>query len=150
MIWKPHATVAAIVEKDGKYLMVEEDVEGEIVYNQPAGHLDPNENLIDAVIRETREETGWLFKPEALVGIYLWQQPATERTFLRFAFAGQCSDHQKDQTLDDGILRALWMSKDELLQSRKLRSPMVIKNIDDYVAGKRYSLDVLSTVDFAR
>ncbi len=150
MIWKPHATVAAIVEKDGKYLMVEEDVEGEIVYNQPAGHLDPNENLIDAVIRETREETGWLFKPEALVGIYLWQQPATERAFLRFAFTGQCSDHQKDQALDDGILRALWMSKDELLQSRKLRSPMVIKNIDDCVAGKRYPLDVLSTVDFAR
>ncbi len=149
MIWKPHATVAAIIEKDGKYLMVEEDVEGEIVYNQPAGHLDPNENLIDAVIRETREETAWLFKPEALVGIYLWQQPGTERTFLRFAFMGQCSDRREDQALDDGILRALWMSKDELLQSKKLRSPMVIKNIDDYVAGRRYPLDVLSTVDYA-
>ena len=150
MIWKPHATVAAIVEKDGKYLMVEEDVEGEIVYNQPAGHLDPDENLIDAVIRETREETAWLFEPEALVGIYLWQQPGTERTFLRFAFCGQCSDHQEDQALDEGILRALWMSKDELLQSSKLRSPMVIKNIDDYVVGIRYPLDVLSTVDFAK
>ncbi len=149
MIWKPHATVAAIVEKDDRFLMVEEDVEGEIVYNQPAGHLDPNENLIDAVIRETREETAWLFKPEALVGIYLWQQPGTERTFLRFAFVGQCSDHQQDQALDEGILRALWMSKDELLQSGKLRSPMVIKNIDDYVAGKRYPLDVLSTVEYA-
>ena len=150
MIWKPHATVAAIVEKDGQYLMVEEDVEGEIVYNQPAGHLDPGEDLIEAVIRETREETAWLFEPEALVGIYLWQQPETERTFLRFAFCGQCSDHQENQVLDDGILRALWMSKDELLQSRKLRSPMVIKYIDDYVAGNRHPLDLLSTVDYEK
>jgi 8-oxo-dGTP pyrophosphatase MutT (NUDIX family) len=148
MIWKPHATVAAIVEKDGRYLMVEEDVEGEIVYNQPAGHLEPGENLVDAVIRETREETAWLFEPEAIVGITLWQQPGTERTFLRFAFCGQCSDHRENQPLDDGILKAAWMSKDELLQSKKLRSPMVMKNIDDYAAGIRYPLDLLSTVDF--
>ena len=131
MIWKPHATVAAIVEKDGKFLMVEEDIEGDIVYNQPAGHLDPNENLIDAVIRETQEETAWLFKPEALVGIYLWEQPHKDRTFLRFAFCGQCSNHQADQELDDGILNALWMSKEEVSQCKKLRSPMVIKNIED-------------------
>ena len=97
MIWKPHATVAAIVEKDGKYLMVEEDIEGDIVYNQPAGHLEPNENLIDAVIRETQEETAWLFKPEALIGIYLWEQPNKGRTFLRFAFCGQCSNHHAKQ-----------------------------------------------------
>lgn len=150
MIWKPHATVAAIVENDGKFLMVEENVEGEIVYNQPAGHLDPNEDLIEAVVRETREETAWLFKPEALIGVYLWEQPKTDRTFLRFAFCGQCSDHQENQSLDTGILRALWMSRDELLDSKKLRSPMVIKNIDDYLAGKRYPLDVLSTVDFLK
>lgn len=149
MIWKPHVTVAAIVENNGKFLMIEENVEGEVVYNQPAGHLDPNENLIDAVIRETREETAWLFKPEALLGVYLWKQPGKDRTFLRFAFCGLCSDFCEDQALDDGILRALWMSRDELLQSKKLRSPMVIKNIDDYLAGKRYPLDVLSTVDFA-
>lgn len=149
MIWKPHATVAAIVENNGKFLMVEEDVEGEVVYNQPAGHLDPNENLIDAVIRETREETAWLFEPEALLGVYLWEQPGKDRTFLRFAFCGPCSDFREDQTLDDGILRTLWMSRDELLQSKKLRSPMVIQNIDDYLAGKRYPLDVLSTVEFA-
>ena len=148
MIWKPHTTVAAIVEKDGKYLMVEEDIEGDIVYNQPAGHLDPNEDLIEAVIRETQEETAWLFKPEALVGIYLWEQPHKDRTFLRFAFCGECSNHQADQKLDDGILNALWMSKDELLQSKKLRSPMVIKNIEDYQAGIRYPLEMLSTVDF--
>lgn len=148
MIWKPHATVAAITEKNGKFLIVEENVEGEIVYNQPAGHLDPKETLIDAVIRETREETAWRFHPEALVGIYLWEQPNTDRTFLRFAFCGKCDDHHEDQTLDDGILRALWMSKEELLQSNRLRSPMVIKNIDDYVAGKRLPLDTLTNVSF--
>lgn len=148
MIWKPHATVAAIVETNGKFLIVEENVEDEIVYNQPAGHLEPKENLIEAIIRETREETAWRFQPEALVGIYLWEQPNTDRTFLRFAFCGQCDDYHEDQPLDKGILRSLWMSKDELLQSKKLRSPMVIKNIDDYISGKRYPLSTLSTVDF--
>jgi 8-oxo-dGTP pyrophosphatase MutT (NUDIX family) len=148
MIWKPHATVAAIVETNGKFLIVEENVEGEIVYNQPAGHLEPKENLIEAIIRETREETAWRFQPEALVGIYLWEQPNTDRTFLRFAFCGQCDDYHEDQPLDKDILRSLWMSKDELLQSKKLRSPMVIKNIDDYISGKRYPLSTLSTVDF--
>jgi len=147
MIWKPHATVAAIVERDGKYLMVEEDADGCIVYNQPAGHLDPGENLIQAAVRETQEETAWLFKPEALVGIYVWDQPETERTFLRFAFCGQCSQHDKDQKLDDGILRALWLSKDELLQqSDKLRSPLVLECINDYQQGKRYPLDLLSYI----
>jgi 8-oxo-dGTP pyrophosphatase MutT (NUDIX family) len=150
MIWKPHATVAAIIEREGKFLIVEENVEDEIVYNQPAGHLEPNENLIEAVVRETREETAWRFQPEALLGIYLWQQPNTERTFLRFAFCGQCDDYQGNQALDEGILRALWMSRDELLQSKKLRSPMVIQNIDDYRSGKRYPLDILSTVDFEK
>ena len=150
MIWKPHATVAAIVEKDGKFLMVEEDVNGEIVYNQPAGHLEPEESLIDAVVRETQEETAWKFTPEALVGVYLWPQPNTDRTFLRFAFCGTCSDHQPEQVLDEGILQALWVSKEELQNSKKLRSPMVIKNIDDYLAGQRFPLDILTTVDYEK
>ncbi|MDH5611991.1 MAG: NUDIX hydrolase [Gammaproteobacteria bacterium] len=150
MTWKPHATVAAIIEREGKFLIVEEDIKGEIVYNQPAGHLDPEENLIEAVIRETREETAWLFTPTALVGIYLWPQPNTQRTFLRFAFCGTCSDFDAEQRLDVGILRALWLSKDELLNSKKLRSPMVMQNIDDYLAGQRYPLDILSTVDFGK
>ncbi|MDH5710931.1 MAG: NUDIX hydrolase [Gammaproteobacteria bacterium] len=150
MTWKPHATVAAIIEDNGKFLMVEEKINGKIVYNQPAGHLDPNEDLIEAVIRETQEETGWQFTPEALVGIYLWQQPGTHKAFLRFAFTGSCSNHQPDQPLDEGILQALWLSRDELLGNIKLRSPMVIKNIDDYLAGQRYPLDILTTVDYAR
>ena len=150
MTWKPHATVAAIVEREGKFLMVEEEVYGEIVYNQPAGHLDPGESLIDAVIRETREETAWLFTPESLLGIYLWPQPKTNRSFLRFAFCGTCSDHQSEQMLDEGILRALWLSKEELQHSKKLRSPMVIQNIDDYLSGQRYPLEILSTVDYEK
>ena len=94
MIWKPHATVAAIIERDNKFLMVEEDIEGKIQLNQPAGHLDPDETLIDACIRETQEETAWTFHPEHLVGVYLWKQPNTEKTFLRFAMCGTCSDHK--------------------------------------------------------
>lgn len=150
MTWKPHATVAAVVEREGKFLIVEESVHGEIVYNQPAGHLDPHEDLIDAVIRETREETAWRFTPQALIGIYLWPQPNTQRTFLRFAFCGTCSDFHADQALDEGIMRALWMSRDELHNSKKLRSPMVIQNIDDYLAGQRYPLDILSTVNYTK
>ncbi|HHO59669.1 MAG TPA: NUDIX hydrolase [Thiotrichales bacterium] len=142
MIWKPHATVAAIIEREGKFLMVEELIEGEKIYNQPAGHLDPDENLIDAVIRETREETAWQFTPEALTGIYLWQHPENAQTFLRVAFCGQCHNHNADQPLDEGVLAAHWLSLDEIKQQR-LRSPMVIKNIEDYLAGKRYPLELL-------
>lgn len=148
MIWKPHATVAAIIEREGKFLMVEENVEGKVVYNQPAGHLEPNETLVEAVVRETREETAWCFQPDALLGIYLWAQPETNRTFLRFAFCGRCADFHEDQELDDDIIRSLWMSKEELIQSEKLRSPMVIQNIDDYMSEVRYPLDILSTVHF--
>ncbi len=144
MIWKPHATVAAIIERDGKFLMVEEDVEGAVVYNQPAGHLDPGESLIHAAVRETREETAWQFRAEAMVGIYLWEQPDTKRTFLRFAFCGEAVDHDTQQALDDGILRTLWLSRDDLAaMPNKIRSPMVISCIDDYLAGKRYPLDIL-------
>jgi len=145
MIWKPHATVAAVIEREGRFLMVEEDSEGAIVYNQPAGHLDPNESLIEAAIRETREETAWGFQPEAIVGIYRWLHEPTERTYLRVCFTGQCHDHRLEQTLDDGILQALWLSRDELLaREDKLRSPLVMRCIDDYLAGHRYPLQILS------
>ena len=146
-IWKPHATVAAVIEQDGRYLMVEEKVEGEIVYNQPAGHLDPGESLIDAVIRETREESAWRFAPEALTGVYLWDQPGSSRTFLRFAFCGAHSHHDPEQALDNGILRALWMTREELAaKPDQLRSPLVLSCIDDYAAGKRYPLDILRVI----
>ena len=151
MTWKPHATVAAIFEQDNKFLMVEELIRGKKLYNQPAGHLDPDETLIDAVIRETREETAWLFTPEHITGIYQWKQPATEtneeRTFLRVAFCGTCSDFDESLTLDDGILQAVWKSRDELMGDKiTLRSPMIINCIDDYLANKRYPLDLLTHV----
>ena len=143
-VWKPHATVAAVIERDGKFLIVEEESEGKIVYNQPAGHLDPDESIIDAVIRETREETAWCFHPQAITGIYRWEQKTKKQTFLRVAFCGDCDDHHEEQLLDDGIIRAIWMSRDELMQQQdKLRSPMVIKCIDDYLQGHRYPLELL-------
>lgn len=144
MIWKPHATVAAIIEKNGHFLMVEEDSDGQIVFNQPAGHLDPGESFIEAVIRETREETAWQLHPEAIIGLYRWQHPNLNRTYTRIAFSGQCDNHDPDQILDQGIIRAVWMTREELLSiPDKLRSPMVIRCIDDYLAGKRYPLELL-------
>ena len=136
-IWKPHATVAAVIERDNKFLIVEEESDGRVVYNQPAGHLDPDESLVEAAIRETREETAWQFHPQAITGIYRWQQKDRGRTYLRVSFCGGCDDHQPEQTLDKGIIRAVWMSRQELLQQQdKLRSPMVLQCIDDYLAGQ--------------
>ena len=148
MVWKPHVTVAAIAEKDGKFLIVEERVDGQLVYNQPAGHLDPGESLIEAVIRETFEETAWTFRPEALVGIQLWRHPAKkDESYLRFSFCGACQEHHSRQPLDTGIERALWLSREQLGDNRhRLRSPMVLRSIDDYLEGNRYSMDMLEHI----
>lgn len=121
--------------------MVEEEADGQTVINQPAGHLEAGESLLDAAIRETLEETAWRFAPSALTGVYRWQHPDKDITFLRFCFTGEVSDHDPARTLDDGILRALWLSREELA-TRNLRSPMVLRCVDDYLAGKRYPLDV--------
>jgi len=147
MIWKPHVTVAAIAENDGKFLIVEEMVDGQRVYNQPAGHLDSGESLVEAVIRETLEETAWSFQPEALVGIQLWRHPVDSESYLRFSFCGSCYDHDKNQLLDHGIEQAVWLSRDELVDNNhKLRSPMVLRSIDDYLEGRRYGLDILEHI----
>lgn len=146
MVWKPHATVAAIIERDDRFLMVEEISDGQRVINQPAGHLDPDESLIDAVIRETREETAWQFLPEAITGIYLWKHPVNGESFLRVTFCGSCKNHDPTQPLDDGIQAAVWKTRKELIQQANLRSPMVINCIDDYLAGKRFPLDMLIDV----
>lgn len=147
-IWKPHATVAAIIERDKRFLIVQETAGGEIVYNQPAGHLDPHESLLEASIRETREETGWQFIPEYISGIYRWEQPITHECFLRVAFVGSCHDYKKDLPLDTGIIQALWLSRDELeANSSQLRSPLVLRCIDDYLSGKKYPLNLLSDVE---
>lgn len=144
MPWKPHVTVAAVVERNGRFLIVEEVSDGQQVYNQPAGHLDEGESLIKAAVRETREETAWSFSPEALVGIYRWHNPDSNRTYLRVCFTGQCTSHDPSQPLDAGILRAAWLSRAELSASGRLRSPLVLRCIDDYLAGTRYPLSLLS------
>ncbi len=147
MTWKPHVTVAAIAEREGRFLMIEEAVDGKRVYNQPAGHLDPGESLVEAVIRETFEEAAWTFEPEALVGIQLWRNPENGESYLRFSFCGACLEHHPQQPLDQGIEQAVWLSRDELANKpQKLRSPMVLRSIDDYLAGQRYSLDILAHI----
>ena len=146
-IWKPHATVAAIIERDNRFLMVEETAGGQTVFNQPAGHLDPNESLIEAAIRETQEETAWQFTPEYISGIYRWDQHSTNRCFLRVAFVGSCKNHNENQPLDNGIIRALWLSREELAaRPEKLRSPLVLRCIDDYFEGKKYPLQLLTDI----
>jgi 8-oxo-dGTP pyrophosphatase MutT (NUDIX family) len=147
MVWKPHVTVAAIAERDGRFLVVEEHVRGKQVFNNPAGHLEPDESFIQAVRRETLEETGWEFEPDAITGIYLWKNPEVDATFVRVAFHGRCLRHRPDQPLDKGIVAPHWLSRAELADgTRPLRSPMVLHCIDDALAGRRYPLDVLSHV----
>ncbi len=129
--------------------MVEElDGDGKTVFNQPAGHLEEAESLLDAVVRETREETGWGFTPQTLIGIYRWQVRPAEATYLRFCFHGSCYDHRPEQPLDNGILRAVWLSRDDLAANPKqLRSPMVLRCIDDYLAGCRYPLELINDLE---
>lgn len=145
MQWKPHVTVAAIARREDRFLIVEEEENDLIVLNQPAGHLDQGETLVDAVKREVLEETAWDFLPEAITGIYLHHNPRTDITYLRVCFYGSCSTHHPEQQLDHGILRALWMDRDELVASRdRLRSKMVLRCIDDFLTGKRYPLEILN------
>ncbi|OGI43745.1 MAG: NUDIX hydrolase [Candidatus Muproteobacteria bacterium RBG_16_64_11] len=144
MIWKPNVTVAAIVERDGRFLLVEEQADGAVVLNQPAGHLDEGETLIDAVIRETIEETAWHIEPTALLGVYRWPHPAKPLTYLRFAFIARALREDTGRTLDKDILRALWLSADELRAERaRHRSPLVERCLRDYLSGLRYPLDLL-------
>ena len=117
MIWKPNVTVAAVVEQGGKFLLVEEQTSGGMLFNQPAGHLEPAESIIQGAIRETLEETGYTFTPQWVLGIYRWHSHADNITFLRFAFAGSVSDHDPDRTLDAGIVRAAWFSPDEIRET---------------------------------
>jgi len=148
MGWNPEVTVAAVVLRAGRFLVVEERIDNKLVLNQPAGHLEPGETLLAAVIREAREETAWRFEPQALVGTYLWRSPRTGRGFLRFAFCGEVDDHRPAQALDRGIVRATWMTSAELAaQPARLRSPLVMRCIDDFLAGQRMPLDSVAYLD---
>lgn len=148
-VWKPSVTVAAIIERDGRFLLVEEETSDGIRFNQPAGHLDPHESLADAVTRETMEEAAHEFTPTGLVGVYmsryLSSRTGKDVTYLRFAFCGEVG-RQHDRELDDGILRAVWMTREELLACKeKHRSPLVLQCIDDYLAGQRSPLSMIYT-----
>lgn len=145
MLWKPNTTVAAIVEQDGKFLLVEEHTSDGLRLNQPAGHLENNETLLEAVIREAREETAHSFQPEALLGVYHWRYAAKDITYLRFAFIGSVTGHDPAQALDDGIIRTVWLNYQELKASAHLhRSPQVLRCVEDYLAGQRFPLKVLT------
>jgi 8-oxo-dGTP pyrophosphatase MutT (NUDIX family) len=145
MQWKPHATVAAIVEDNGKFLLVEEETERGNRFNQPAGHLEDNETLLEAVIRETLEETAYAFKPETLLGIYHWKHEHNDTTYLRFAYIGSVNNHQPELALDEGIIRAVWMTIDEIRNKAMLmRSPQVITCIEDYLSGQKFPLSVVT------
>jgi len=145
MQWMPHATVAAIVEDNGKFLLVEEITERGNRFNQPAGHLEDNETLIEAVVRETLEETAYLFKPESLLGIYHWKHEHNDTTYLRFAYIGSVSNHQPDMALDEGIIRAVWMTAEEMRSNAMLmRSPQVLSCVEDYLSGHKFPLSVVT------
>lgn len=142
-VWTPRVTVAAVIERHDQFLLVREQTPDGAVYNQPAGHLEDGESLLQAVVREVREETAWHFEPNGLVGVYRWRMPDTGRTYLRFCFHGSCSDHRPEQPLDADILGTKWMDLDAIAACGRLRSPLVLSCLDDYLAGRRFPLEML-------
>ena len=144
-VWKPAVTVAAIIERDGRFLFVEEEAEGRRVLNQPAGHLDPGESLVAAVAREVLEETAHRFTPTALLGVYRWHYAPQDVTFLRFAFCGEAEGPEPGRLLDREILAVHWFTPQELSARRRMhRSPLVERCVADYLGGKRFPLEALS------
>ena len=152
--WKPHVTVAAIVEREGRFLLVEEQTSDGLRLNNPAGHLEPGESLVAACSREMLEETAHAFRPTGLVGVYLSRvpkpargaQPAQVVTYLRFAFCGELGEFSADRRLDHGIVRTLWMTPEEIRASvDRHRSPALLQCVQDFLAGVRYPLGMLHT-----
>ena len=145
MIWKPNVTVAAVIEQDGKFLLVEEETADGVMFNQPAGHLEDGETLLDGVVREVQEETAYRFTPTGLLGVYHWKHPKKDITYLRFAFTGEIAGHDPIQKLDEGILRVCWLTSDQIRTTQaQHRSPQVLTCIEHYLAGQRFPLSVLT------
>ncbi len=146
-VWTPHLTVAAVIEHGGWFLMVRERADGAYVYNQPAGHLEPNERLADAVVREVLEETHRHFEPDALVGVYRWVHPVNAETHVRVAFSGRVTAAAPGMPADEAVVRADWWRYQDLQAVEgELRSPMVMRGLDDYRAGHRYPLELLRDI----
>jgi len=146
-VWTPHLTVAAIIEQAGRFLMVEEYSEGRVVLNQPAGHVEEDETLLQAVIRETLEESGRVLSPKAITGLYRWRSPLNGITYMRIAFCGSCSERERDITLDSDIITTHWLDLDALsARAAQLRSPLVTRSIQDYLGGQRYPLDLIDEI----
>jgi len=149
MVWKPRLTVAAVIERNKQFLMVEETIDGRSTLNQPAGHVEDGESIIEAVIRETREETAWHFQPEYLLGIYRWKHDDGD-TYIRASFSGTANGFDNEQPLDPDIDQARWMTMEELHMAEQqeiFRSPLVMRCITDFQRGTRFPLDILQDLD---
>jgi NADH pyrophosphatase NudC (nudix superfamily) len=145
-VWKPSVTVAAIMERAGRFCLVEEEVDGRLVFNQPAGHWEPGETLAAACARETLEETAHRFRPTHLLGVYRWHYAPSDTTFLRFAFLGEVLGEEQGRALDREIRRVLWLAPDEIRALRERhRSPLVMACVEDFLGGRRYPLELLHT-----
>ncbi|THF62291.1 NUDIX hydrolase [Pseudothauera nasutitermitis] len=148
--WKPNVTVAAVIERDGRFLLVEEETAEGLRFNQPAGHLEEGESLLAASVRETLEETAHHFMPDCLVGVYQWPRPQGDLTYLRFAFGGRVAGEESGRTLDAGIVRAVWLTPEEMQAcADRHRSPLVMQCVDDWLAGRRHALDLIRHYDAA-
>jgi 8-oxo-dGTP pyrophosphatase MutT (NUDIX family) len=146
-VWRPHVTVACVVTDRDRYLMVEEEVNGRVAYNQPAGHLDDFESLQQAAVRETREETGWTVALTHLIGVHQWRSKEHGDVIVRFSFAAKPLSHDPQQPLDVGIRRALWLTRGEIAAlGERLRSPMVLMSIDEWLAGQRLPLSAVTSL----
>jgi len=146
--WHPHKTVATVVERDGQFLMVEELINGQLVLNQPAGHLEANESLAQAAVRETLEETAWEVELTSFLGLYQQSPTVDNICYIRSCFIAKALQEVPGRELDTGIVRALWLSRAELeARKNQMRSPVVLRVIDDYLQGKSYPLEVVQTLD---
>ena len=144
MTWAPHVTVATLIEQQGRYLLVYEEADGRRVYNQPAGHLEPDESLAEAALRETLEETGWQVALTGVVGVNLYTAPSNGITYIRTTFIAEPIKHHPERPLDKGIIEAVWLTYEEIqARQEQLRSPMTLQIIEEYRAGRRFPLNVV-------